>query len=169
MQEFLKSCIGHCILMFLIGLIVGCVFLFISQIRNAFAKRELKQQIKELKNQIAELHKIVVDSGHSYSSQLDELKKKNDTMKNTINILNRKADNNELKTLYLYDKAVHIMYGKVPGFSVMWEDTLKEAQKEMEKIESGKKQLFEKIFHPSLFGSKSINDETNQEEQKENS
>ena len=61
------------------------------------------------------------------------------------------------------------MYGKVPGFSVMWEDTLKEAQKEMEKIESGKKKLFEKIFHPSLFGNKSINDETNQEEQKENS
>ena len=108
MQEFLKSCIGHCILMFLIGLIVGCVFLFISQIRNAFAKRDLKIQIKELKSQISELHKIVVDSGHSYSSQLDELKKKNDTMKNTINILNRKADNNELKTLYLYDKTVHI-------------------------------------------------------------
>lgn len=169
MQEFLKSCIGHCILMFLIGLIVGCVFLFISQIRNAFAKRDLKIQIKELKSQIAELHKIIVDAGVTHSSQVNELKEKNDNMEKTINALNRKPNRNELKTLYLYDKAVHIMYGKVPGFSVMWEDTLKEAQKEMEKIESGKKKLFEKIFHPSLFGNKSINDETNQEEQKENS
>ncbi|MEE1291476.1 MAG: LapA family protein [Spirochaetota bacterium] len=156
MEEILKSCVGHCIFAFLIGLLVGLIFLSISKIRNALAKRELKQQIKELKNQIAELHKIIVDAGVSHSSQVNELKEKNDNMEKTINALNRKPNRNELKTLYLYDKAVHIMYGKVPGFSVMWEDTLKEAQKEMEKIESGKKKLFEKIFHPSLFSAKSL-------------
>ena len=156
MEEILKSCVGHCIFAFLIGLLVGLIFLSISKIRNALAKRELKQQIKELKNQIAELHKIIVDAGVTHSSQVNELKEKNDNMEKTINALNRKPNCNELKTLYLYDKAVHIMYGKVPGFSVMWEDTLKEAQKEMEKIEAGKKKLFEKIFHPSLFSAKSL-------------
>ena len=133
MEEILKSCVGHCIFAFLIGLLVGLIFLSISKIRNAFAKRNLNKQIKELKNQIVELHKIVVDAGISHSSQL-----------------------NELKTLYLYDKTIHLMFCKVPGFSTIWEDTLKEAQKEMEEIESGKKKLFDKIFHPSLFGYKSL-------------
>lgn len=150
MDEFLKSKVGLCIVSFLIGLCVGVIFLFISKIRNAFAKRNFKIEIKNLKSKIDDLNQIIVDSGISYSSQLDELKKKNDTMKKTINILDRKPNRKELKTLYLYDKAIHIMYGKVPGFSPMWEDALKDAEKELEKNESGKKRLFEKIFHPSL-------------------
>ena len=52
MEEILKSCIGHCIFAFLIGLLVGLIFLSISKIRASFAKRELKLQVKELKNQI---------------------------------------------------------------------------------------------------------------------
>ena len=156
MEEILKSCVGHCIFAFLIGLLVGLIFLSISKIRNAFAKRNLNKQIKELKNQIVELHKIVVDAGISHSSQLNELKEKNNNMEKAINALNRKPSRNELKTLYLYDKTIHLMFCKVPGFSTIWEDTLKEAQKEMEEIESGKRKLFDKIFHPSLFGYKSL-------------
>lgn len=163
MEEILKSCVGHCIFSFLIGLCVGLVFLFISKVRNAFVKRNFKIEIKQLKSKIDDLHKIVVDSGISYSSKLDELKKKNDTMKKTINILDRNPNRKELKTLYLYDKAIHLMYSKVPGFSPIWEDALKDAEKELEKNESGKKRLFEKIFHPSL-----INDSTNDNNQNSN-
>ena len=156
MEEILKSCVGHCIFAFLIGLLVGLIFLSISKIRASFAKRQLRLQIKEQKNQIAELHKIIVTSGISYSSQLEDLKKENVSIKDAIRSLDRKPNRNELKTLYLYDKAVHLMYSKVPGFSTIWEDTLKESKKEMEEIESGKKKLFDKIFHPSLFGYKSL-------------
>lgn len=150
MEEFFKSSVGRCIISFLIGFVIGLVLLVISKIRNAFAKRDFKVEIKTLKGKIDALHKIIVDSGSSYSAKLDELKKDNDTMKRNISILDRKASRKELKTLYLYDKAIHLMYSRVPGFSTIWEDTLKDAEKEMEKSEAGKKKLFEKIFHPSL-------------------
>lgn len=163
MGDFLKSCVGHCIFAFLIGLCIGLIFLVMSKIRNAFAKRDFKIEIKTLKSKIDALHKIIVDSGLSYSSKLDELKKNNDTMKKTINILDRKPSRKELKTLYLYDKAIHLMFSKVPGFSTIWEDTLKDAEKEMEKNESGRKRLFEKIFHPSLFSDSTDDKEDNNE------
>lgn len=162
MEGFLKSCVGHCILAFLIGFGIGLIFLIISKIRSAFTKRDFKTEIKKLKSKIDDLHKIIVDSGVSYSSKLDELKKKNDTMKKTINILDRKPNRKELKTLYLYDKAIHIMYSKVPSFSTIWEDALKDAEKEMGKNESGKKRLFEKIFHPSLFNDSADETDNNQ-------
>ncbi len=82
--------------------------------------------------------------------ELEELKKKNENLRVSLAVLKNRPDKSEIRTLYLYDKAIHMMYEKAPGFAPAWESFIKDAEAEMEKTSTGLVAWARRVIHPSL-------------------
>lgn len=109
------------------------------------------RQIRELRKSL-QTQMELTQRGHQ--SALDEnaaLTKRCAHLETSLAALSQRPGKAEMKTLYAYDRALHILYGRTPGFATAWESALAEAQQEMESQDKGLKPLLRKVFHPSLF------------------
>lgn len=94
--------------------------------------------------------KINTKGNQETLQELEELKKKNENLRVSLAVLKNRPDKSELRTLYLYDKAIHMMYEKSPGFASAWESFIKDAEAEMEKTSTGLVAWARRVIHPSL-------------------
>ncbi|PIE54651.1 MAG: hypothetical protein CSA35_04575 [Dethiosulfovibrio peptidovorans] len=135
---------------FVQGLILGLVvalFIWIQgMIKNGKITKELMRMKEGLNAQIS----TSAQNNAQYIRENEEMRKKLASMEMTMATLSQKPKRAELKTLYVYDKAIHLMYARTPGFATAWESVLKEAEQEIAKAESGLIPLMKKVFHPSL-------------------
>ncbi|MCK4813043.1 MAG: hypothetical protein KAT14_03810, partial [Candidatus Marinimicrobia bacterium] len=129
------------------------------------ARIKIKSQIKsyveeneQLKNHLNTQLRISAKGNEAIQKEILEQSKTIDNLKSTISALKEKPGRDKLHVLYVYDKAIHIMFEKHPGFATMWVGVLKEAETEIAKAETGVLPLIRKVFKPSppLISVKSI-------------
>jgi len=131
-----------------IGIYIGLVFALYIWIRGIGKTRAARiaadAQIRELRSQIASLKahlhtqmEITAKGNESLKAEMADLQKTNQNLSQTIGALKQKPGRNELRTLHLYEKAIRLMNSRAPGFSSAWESAVDEAEKEIQKEESG--------------------------------
>ncbi len=137
----------------LIGFGVGLLVCIVVWIQ---ARIKIKSQIKsyveeneQLKSHLNTQMNISAKGAESVQSELVNQRKTIDNLKSTISALKEKPGRDKLHVLYVYDKAIHIMFEKHPGFATMWVGVLKEAETEIEKAETGFVPLIKKVFRPT--------------------
>jgi AAA15 family ATPase/GTPase len=148
MKDFLMN--HHILLGFLIGLIIGLVGIIFVWIQGLNKRRLLAKEIKQLRNHLQTQMEIQAKGNQSTLAENEQLKKQCENMRITIATLKSKPGRSELQTLQIYDKAIHLMYEKAPGFAPAWEAIIKEAEADIQQTDTGLKALLRKVVRPAL-------------------
>ena len=146
----------------LIGLGIGvllCIVIWIQgRIRMNMKIKAYVEENVQLKSHLNTQMNISAKGNQAVQNDLNAQRKTIDNLKSTISSLKEKPGRDKLHVLYVYDKAIHIMFEKHPGFATMWAGVLKEAEIEIEKAETGFLPLVRKVFKPGppMVSAKSI-------------
>jgi len=136
----------------LIGLGIGvllCIVIWIQgRIRMNMKMKAYVEENSQLKSHLNTQMNISAKGNQAVQNDLNVQRKTIDNLKSTISSLKEKPGRDKLHVLYVYDKAIHIMFEKHPGFATMWAGVLKEAETEIEKAETGILPLVRKVFKP---------------------
>lgn len=132
------------------GLLVGLIFAAWAFFGGWAARRELKREVRRLEEHGRTAAEINAKGNQALMDEVAELKKTTENLRISLAALKEKPDRAELQKLYVLDKAVHLMYERVPGFAPAWEGIVKEAQAEMDKTATGLLPWIRRIVHPSL-------------------
>lgn len=149
----------------LIGLLIGLLFSLVVWIQARLKnKSKIKAYVEEnerLKNHLNTQMHISAKGNEAVQKELGEQRRMIDNLRSTVSVLKEKPGRDKLHVLYVYDKAIHIMFEKHPGFATMWAGALKEAEYEIEKAESGFLPMVKKVFKPApqLIAIKSVRTE----------
>jgi len=122
---------------FLRGLTIGLAIAAFLWVRGLFKARELKGNLKKLREH---LHtKLEIDSAENErrKADLEKIKQERDNLRNMVQVLNQKPGRQELRQVQVYQKAIEIMFEKSPGFAPAWQITVKEAEEEVKRAERG--------------------------------
>lgn len=136
-----------------IGLGIGillCLIIWIQgRIRTNQKIKSFVEENVQLKSHLNTHMNITAKGNEAVQKDLNEKLKTIDNLKSTISALKEKPGRDKLRMLYLWDKAIHIMFEKHPGFATMWVGVLKEAETEIERSETGFLPLVKKVFRPA--------------------
>jgi len=135
---------------FTIGLGIGLVVAVIVYFRGIMQRRSVVKGNQTLREHLQTQMEINAKGNESMRKELEDIRKQNENLRISNANLKHKASRAELRTLVLYDKAIHLMYARAPGFAPAWESVLKEAEAEMEQTETGVLPFIRKVFRPSL-------------------
>lgn len=146
-MEFLTDVLTH---PFTLGLVLGLVVALWAWLHGLMKQRACARDNQTLREHLHTQMQINAAGNANTREELEALRKQNENLRITVATLKAKPGRAEVRTLHLYDRAVHLMYAKAPGFASAWESMLKEAEAELEKSESGLVPLIRKVFRPSL-------------------
>lgn len=132
------------------GLALGLIFAIWAWMGGWGKRHALTKEVATLKEHLQTQMTITAKGQQSALQEIEQLKKQNENMRVTLAELKNRPDKAELQKLYVYDRAVHLMYEKAPGFSAAWESIMKEAQAEMDRTSTGLTAWVRRIIHPSL-------------------
>jgi len=138
---------------FSLGLLLGLASTLVVAASSWIKRRSLVKDNSLLREHLHTHMTISAKGSQATLQELEQLKKQNENMRISLATLKNRPDKSELRTLYLYNKAIHLMYAKAPGFAPAWELIIAEAEIEMEKTSTGLIAWARKVIHPSLIGS----------------
>lgn len=136
--------------MLMLGLGLGMGLAGLIFVRSLLAKRELKAEIESLKEHLHTQMKINAKGNESLQKELDDAKRQIDNLKSAVAALKTEPSKAEVHALHVFDKAVHIMNEKAPGFAPAWENAMREAEHHVEESETGVRAFIRKVFRPAL-------------------
>jgi len=135
---------------FTLGLGLGLLLALLLGVTAWWKRRSLVLDNRQLREHLYTQMTINAKGQQEAAKEMEELKKQCENLRITVASLKNKPSKAELHTLYLYDKAIHLMYEKAPGFAPAWETNLKDAEMELAKANTGLAAWFRKMIHPSL-------------------
>lgn len=147
---------------FVWGLAVGLIIWIYSSIRFMIRISQLKRNANiQLRTVTAEKAKymqhlqtqleIDAASKETQKKTIETLKAENENMRSMVQYLKQEPKKEEILMLQVYDKAIHLMHERAPGFAPTWEATLREAQVELEKTQKGFIPFIKRIIRPSHY------------------
>ena len=119
------------------GLLIGLLFAVIFWVRSLFKIRQLRAEIKKLREHMHTKFEIESAENERRKTNIVRLTQERDNLRNMLQVLNQKPGKLEIRQAQIYQKAVEIMFEKSPGFAPAWQITLKEAEREMRSAEKG--------------------------------
>ncbi len=137
--EFLKT-------PFAWGLIIGLGVALFVWIKGTINSRTIKAEVKKLRDHLHTKMEIDAEGHKTREDELGKLKKQNENLRITVKTLQQKPGRAELRLLHVYDKAIHSMLAKAPGFAATWEMVLQEAEDEIQQTDSGVSAFVRKVF-----------------------
>ncbi len=135
---------------FVLGLGLGLILAVVLWVQAIWKRRSLVKDIANLRDHLHTHMEISAKGNETSKSELEGLRKQAENLRITVATLKSKPGRAELRTLHIYDKAIHMMFEKAPGFAPAWEGVLKEAEQDMQQTEKGFFPLIRKVFRPSL-------------------
>lgn len=141
---------------FSIGLGTGLILALVIWINGILKRRSLVKEIRSLKEHLHTQMGINARGNESTMQELEELRKQTENLRVTNATLKQKPGRTELQTLAVYDKALHMMFAKAPGFAPAWENILAEANEDLQRTETGLIPLIRSVLRPSLSKSNRI-------------
>ena len=135
---------------FVYGLSIGLLGMGLVWLSGVVKRRHLVRELNTLRTHLHRQMEISQKGQEKVQQDVEALRQQNENLRITNATLKQKPGRSELQTLVAYDKALRMMQGRVPGFAPAWESVLTEAEKEVQKSESGLLPLIRKAFRPSL-------------------
>ena len=135
---------------FTIGLALGLAFALFVAIGGWNKRRTLRKDNRQLREHLHTQLTINSKGNQALQAEIEQLKKQSENLRISLATRTSRPDKSELRTLYLYDKTIHMMYEKAPGFAPAWESTMREAEIEMDKMSTGVLAWVKRIIRPSL-------------------
>jgi len=145
MADMLKSLLQE---PFVWGLIIGIAVAIFLWIRGIIKQAGQKKEIKKLKGSLYTKMEIDAKGHKTREDELEKLRKQNENLRITVKSLQQKPNRAEIRQLHVFDKAIHAMLARAPGFAATWEMVLKESEDEIEKSETGITAFMRKVFVP---------------------
>ncbi|MCP4179834.1 MAG: hypothetical protein GY756_18900 [bacterium] len=147
---------------FVWGLILGLLIWLFTIIKCLLSMRSIKKNYnRQLKNMNTEKNKIKqhlqtqleieADSKEAQKKNLQSLKDEIENLRGMVQTLKQTPKKEEMLLLQIYDRAIHLMHERAPGFAPTWEVTLREAQEEQEKARKGLIPFIKRIVRPSAY------------------
>ena len=134
---------------FLFGLFIGLLIAIGIWIKGLFKAGKLSKETTKLKESLYTKMQIDTKGHMTRENELEQLRKENENLRVSLKSLQQKPGRAEIRQLHVYDKAIHAMLAKAPGFAPTWEMVLKEAEEEIQLTESGISSFMRKVFVPS--------------------
>ncbi len=131
---------------FLFGLAVGLLIAAGIWIKGLFRSRGLNREITKLKESLYTKMQIDTKGHMSRENELEQLRKQNENLRISLKSLQQKPGRAEIRQLHVFDKAIHSMLAKAPGFAPTWEMVLRDAEDEIQQAETGISALVRKVF-----------------------
>jgi hypothetical protein len=133
-----------------VAVVVWLATIIIVWLNGVSKRNALKKENESLKKHLHNQMEINAKGAEAQNKDVEKLKKRNENLQTTLATLKAKTSTEEKRMLMLYDKAIHLMYEKAPGFAASWEMILKDAQEELDKADDGTQKFTKKIIRPSL-------------------
>jgi hypothetical protein len=116
-----------------IGLFVAlCVWLL-----GVWRRRELRADVKRLHHHLHTQMEISHEGSDARRRELDRLRLENENLRISLKAWQQKPGRHELRSLQVYDAAVHRLLESTPGFSMAWEVAMRESEAQMERVDRG--------------------------------
>ncbi len=131
---------------FFTGLLTGLIITVVVWLQSLLKQRTLRKEIANLKESLYTKLQIEAKGHMTRENELDELKRQNENLRVTLRSLQQKPGRAEIRQLHVYDKAVHAMLARAPGFAPTWEMVVREAEEEIRQTESGISAFFRRVF-----------------------
>lgn len=128
------------------GLGLGLIAALITWINKWRAKATMNGELIDLKKHLQTQLSINAKGYEELQQDLKRLKQENENLRLTIGTLSNKPNRAELKTLYVWDKALRVMTVTSPGFAPAWELAVAEAKREIQDTDTGVKALVRRVF-----------------------
>ena len=132
------------------GLLAGLVFAAWAFCSGWSARRALRREVRRLEEHCRTQLELDAKGRQSLLDENASLKQQTENLRISLADLKNKPDKAEILKLHLYDRAVHLMYERAPGFASAWESTLKDAQAELDKTATGILPFIRRLVRPSL-------------------
>jgi chromosome segregation ATPase len=132
---------------FAIGLAVGLFKAFRVRLEESRRRRELQDEIEDLREHIHRQMKITAKGSAGLEQEMEDLREKNENLRATVKTLENKPGRAELRQLHVYDRAIRLMQERAPGFAGAWESALREAEQQVEEAEKGVGALMRRVVN----------------------
>lgn len=113
------------------GLALGLFAAVVVWATAWWRRRAVKAEVQRLRDHLHTQMEITHEGNAQRSRLLDQLRLENENLRVTLKAWQQKPNRHELRTLQVYDLAVHRLLETTPGFSLAWEAALKEAEARM--------------------------------------
>ncbi|HHO75666.1 MAG TPA: hypothetical protein ENN05_04475 [Deltaproteobacteria bacterium] len=133
---------------FLLGLAIGLLIAAGIWIKGLFRARVSNKEIEKLKESLYTKMQIDTKGHMTRENELEQLRKHNENLRVSLKSLQQKPGRAEVRQLHVYDKAIHSMLAKAPGFAPTWEMVLNDAEDEIRQTETGISAFVRKVFIP---------------------
>jgi len=134
---------------FTIGMLAGLACALVIAGSSWRKRRSLLKDTRLLREHLHYQMTIHTKGNQAILEEIEQLKQQNENLRISLAALKNRPDKSELQRLYLYDKALHRIYEKAPGFAITWESVIKEAEIEMEKTSNGLIAWARKVIRPT--------------------
>jgi len=156
--DFLTTSIQH---PFTWGLLLGLLIAAFLWKSGYTARRNVSRELKRVETEIKDLQghlntqlKINASGNESLQTELEFLRKQNETLRLNNSALQQKPGRAEHRALQVQEIAIRTMREQAPGFAPAWENALRQAESEVDAAESGLKKLVRRVI-PGLGNSSS--------------
>lgn len=130
---------------FMFGFYLASIFLIIALYHLVRARGELSRFRRHLSDRL----EIEADAMRKMKTEIETLKKENESLRVKVNALNDQPDRKLGRDLEIYARAEKQMLIQVPGFAPAWETAKTTAHNELAEEEAGRsapKRLFTRLF-----------------------
>ena len=145
---------------FVWGLAIGIVLWLLTVLKYSFKIRSVKKdgnirnlslrnEMTKLKEHLQTQLEIEAEKKEYEKKKIEQLKEEAENLRTTVQTLKQKPKREEMVLLQIYDRAIHIMLERAPGFGPTWENTLKDAKKEIDQANRGIVPFIKRVIHPS--------------------
>lgn len=150
MTDFLTTSIQH---PFTWGLLLGLLIAAFLWKSGYTARRTVSRELKRVEGEMKTLQghlntqlKINASGNESLQTELESLRKQNETLRLNIASLQQKPGRAEQRALQVQEIAIRNMREQAPGFAPAWENALRHAESEVDSAESGLKKLVRRVI-----------------------
>lgn len=145
------------------GLLLGLLLTAFVWKSGFSAKRNVARELKRVEGEMKTLQdhlntqlKINASGNQTLQTELESLKKQNETLRVNNSALQQKPGRAEMRLLQIQEMAIRSMREQAPGFAPAWEKALRQAEVDADAAESGFSKLVRRVI-PGLSNSSSSN------------
>lgn len=147
-QDFLINLITS---PFFIGLFIGLALAVFVFVKDFIKLRNNKKEMQKFKDHLQTKFELETGANATFKQELDRLKSENENLQTTVRSLSQKPDKQDLKQLYAFQRAIDLLLERNSGLIPTWQSTVKEAEEEVEKSQTGELPLISKFSKHSFW------------------
>jgi DNA anti-recombination protein RmuC len=135
------------------GLLLGLLIATFIWKSGFSSRRNISRELKRVETEMKELQghlntqlKINASGNESLQTELDTLRKQNETLRVNNAALQQKPGRAEQRLLQVHDIAIRTMREQAPGFAPAWEKAMRQGEQDVDAAESGLVKLVRRVI-----------------------